>query len=134
MKKFLFFISFVLFLIPFGVKANEINVHCVSEKINNSLEKWYRKGMPFLIVQRANYQGWRFVQSISLHRNFCKQWKMLEYWGLEPWKQHAANGTIQRNCHFSLVLFISHCVSSVLPFPFSSRQTSCKAKEKRVGD
>lgn len=107
---------------------------CVSEKINNSLEKWCRKGMPFLIVQRANYQGWRFVQSISLHRNFCKQWKMLEYWGLEPWKQHAANGTIQRNCHFSLVLFISHCVSSVLPFPFSSRQTSCKAKEKRVGD
>ena len=59
------------------------------------------------------------LQSLSLHRNFCKQLKMLEYWGLEPWKQRAANGTIQRNCHFSLVLFISHCFfSSVLPVSF----------------
>lgn len=91
---------------------------CISEKINNSLKKWYGKGMPFLIVQRANYQGWCFVQSITLLRNFCKQLEMLEYWGLEPWKQRAANGTIQRNCHFSLVLFISHCFSSLLPVSF----------------
>lgn len=90
----------------------------VSEKSNNNLEKWYRKGMPFLIVQIANYPGWSFVQSVTLHRNFWKQLEVLEYWAPEPWKQRVANGSIQRNCHFSLVLFVSHCFSSVLPVSF----------------
>ena len=78
MKRFLFFLTFVLFLLPFTVKAEEVNIylfygkecpHCAA--LEKYLDKEYKKDEDIKIYRyevwhdKTNQKIWEKVQNVT---------------------------------------------------------------------